>query len=303
MNPEYPVHFNSFKKSDTGISTVVSVVLLLGLIVTMVSVYQVSYIPVWKSDAEHAHMDDVIEDMYKVKSNIDFISAGTLLYPDTNILLGVPVKMGGGDIPVIAPSKSSGRLSVNYNDYGISVLATNTSGTVFDSSVNLLNLGTISYYSNNDYYLNQVFEYENGALIVVQGNRCSMKYSPSINLEMIDGVNLSVEIRGLNINGAKKSISSTGIHEIWTKTNSSIELYNSDDAISEVEIQIQTLCHETWGDFLNRSAKQNGLQQGTNYNTVLNEDGLTFTINAAGAVENIKLQVRKVTVDVWIDAI
>ncbi|WP_129598619.1 hypothetical protein [Methanohalophilus profundi] len=56
-----------FFKSESAVSTVVSFVLLLGLFVTVLAVFNAHYIPEWKADAEKAHMDDVYDDMSQLK--------------------------------------------------------------------------------------------------------------------------------------------------------------------------------------------------------------------------------------------
>ncbi len=93
-------------RSDSAISAVISAVLILGLIVTATAMYQVRYVPAWKSDAECSHMIDVCEDMSNLKSQIDVLSAILVVNPASRVSVSVPIKMGGGDIPVISPGRS-----------------------------------------------------------------------------------------------------------------------------------------------------------------------------------------------------
>jgi len=48
-----------YPRSDQAIATVISVILLLGLIIAITTTLHLSYIPAWKNDAEYSHMDDV----------------------------------------------------------------------------------------------------------------------------------------------------------------------------------------------------------------------------------------------------
>jgi hypothetical protein len=172
---------DTFHRSDSAISAVISAVLVLGLIVTATTMYQVRYVPAWKSDAECSHLADVYEDMANLKSQIDMLSAVIAANPGSQVSVSVPIKMGGGDIPVIGPGRSSGTLSVNDNGCGMWIDANNATGMLpYSSDVSLTGLGSISYRSCNNYYLNQMFEYENGALILVQEDRSLMKLAHQI---------------------------------------------------------------------------------------------------------------------------
>ncbi|MCG7848520.1 MAG: hypothetical protein MIO93_04995, partial [ANME-2 cluster archaeon] len=89
-------------RSDQAIATVISVILLLGLIIAITTTLHLSYIPAWKNDAEYSHMDDVYYDMSNLKSNIDILSAVMVTNPNSSVFVSLPVRMGGGDIPIVA---------------------------------------------------------------------------------------------------------------------------------------------------------------------------------------------------------
>ena len=113
--------------------------------------------------------------------------------------------MGGGDIPIIAAGKSSGTMSVNSKNCSIIIVANDTLGTVYKSNSDLLELGSISYSSNNNYYIDQMFEYENGALIVVQDERALIKLSPAITVSKLDATNISIVVSAIEIIGDKRT--------------------------------------------------------------------------------------------------
>ncbi|WP_292484816.1 hypothetical protein [Methanohalobium sp.] len=261
----------SLTNSDTAISTVVSAVLILGLIVTVATIINVSYIPEWKTDTEYSHMTDVLNDMLDLKSSIDLLST----VDSQNTTMSVPVKMGGGEIPIVAPGKSSGTLAVNDYNYYLTVKANNSSGEVYNSSNYL---GSISYRSNNNYYVDKVFGYENGALIVAQDNRSIMKLSPQITLQ--NKGNISLVINAVSIKGDTNTISSNNIEEVQLTSKSSFShtLYQ-DSNLKQVSVIVSSAYPGAWEQYFNTTAKSEGLTYNIDYklkNT--NRNTVNFTV-------------------------
>lgn len=171
-----------FFQLESATATVIGAVLLLGIIFSILTITYVEYIPEWKGDAEYSHMDDVCGDMAKVKSKIDMMSIILASNPDPSysnslnpsssapqLIMSVPFHMGGGGLPLVGPIKSSGTLAVNKDNCKIGIVATVVTPNGSTSSRSqLINCGTITYSSQNNYYVDQVFSYENGALILNQ---------------------------------------------------------------------------------------------------------------------------------------
>lgn len=184
-----------FVNSESATATAIGAVLLLGIIFSVLTFTCVFYIPEWKSDAEYSHMGDICEDMAEVKSKIDMMSivlasspnssSPNSPYPSSSVpqlIISVPFHMGGGDLPLIGSIKSSGSLSVNRESCTISieVKGPDEKGSVSTIYSQLINCGTITYNSQNRYYVDQNINYENGALILDQGEQSVMMLYPSI---------------------------------------------------------------------------------------------------------------------------
>ena len=107
--------------SESAAATVIAAVLLLSIIFTIFAIVRIAYVPEWKNDAEQLHMSEVQRDMTELKSTADMItllqSSNSNSSPNDSPLIvppvTVPISMGGGEIPILEPSKSSGTLSVN----------------------------------------------------------------------------------------------------------------------------------------------------------------------------------------------
>lgn len=184
-----------FLRSESATSTVVGAVLLLAIIVSVFSVVRIGYIPEWKNDAEYSHMNDVWGDMADLKSKIDLMTIVMASDPNSSntVTMNVPFHMGGGDVPLIGTIKSSGTLSVvNKEECKMKVTAVSETG----NWSNTTQYGTVSYNSQNRYYVDQDFTYEGGALILSQGERSSMMLYPSVRFyrSQANGYNVSIHI-------------------------------------------------------------------------------------------------------------
>jgi len=193
-----------FLFSESASSTVIGAVLLLAIIVSVFSVVRIGYIPEWKNDAEYSHMNDVWEDMAELKSKIDLMTIVLASEPDSSntVTVNVPFHMGGGDVPLIGAIKSSGTLSVvNKEECKIKVTAFSEGGNRSET----IQYGTVSYSSQNRYYVGQDFTYEGGALILSQGERSSMMLYPSIRFSRTPANEYDVSLHVVEID---KSINS-----------------------------------------------------------------------------------------------
>lgn len=182
--------------SESGTATVIGAVMLLGIIFSVLTFTWVECVPEWKNDAEYSHMDNVWEDMGDLKSRIDMMSIVmasnsnssndiSSLYPNStapSLVTSVPFHMGGGGIPFVSSMKSSGTLSVNKGKCVISITVDRAG---VDPYINSIDCGTVTYTSQNSNYVDQVFSYESGALILDQGEQSVMMLYPSISFSNV----------------------------------------------------------------------------------------------------------------------
>lgn len=292
-----------FRLSESASSTVVGAVLLLAIVVSIFSVVRIGYIPEWKNDAEYSHMNDVWEDMADLKSKIDLMTI--VLASDSNssntVTMNVPFHMGGGDVPLIGTIKSSGTLSVaSKNESNITVT------TVSDgnwSSGSIL-YGTVSYASQNRYYVDQNFIYEGGALILSQKERSSMMLYPLIRFSRTPGSGYNVS---LNVVEIDKSIYAPP-DVISSNTGCSLRitgkefrpLYDSDrdssGNITSCTLTVNTDYPEAWYLYLNETIADARI---TDYTTLTrNGNNVTLTFPSGSGKDLSRLYVSKTIVKV-----
>ncbi|KXS40625.1 hypothetical protein HWN40_07910 [Methanolobus zinderi] len=286
----------TFKESESAVSSVVAAVLLLGIIVSVITVVNVSYIPEWKTGAEQAHMDEVLFDMSNLKSHIDILSATADDQSSSPVAINVPIRAGGGSIPVVSPDKSGGVLGVGIND--ISMRTSASDSTLNYSSGDFLeNLGSVSYRSDNSYFVDQEYEYENGALILAQGEYSLMKQSPSFDIRRADNnSNISLNINAVQIRGPVRSISSNSMEELHIRYNSSSTLYSGEQLFTEMILTIDTDYPVSWERFLEKLISDAGLKT-SEYSLNSNSTAVVLTLSGSPG-EDIKANIRKDVFDV-----
>jgi hypothetical protein len=257
----------SFFNSESAGATIVAAVLLLSIIFTVLAVVRIEYVPMWKTDAEQSHMSEVQKDMAELKSTADMVSLFTSSDSNTSAH-GFPVtvsfSMGGGEIPILEPSKSSGTLSLNTERCRMIITPQRSS---ISNSTEIVDCGGVTYYSNNREYLDQIFRYENGALILSQKDRSLMRQSPSFKIERTTGDNYTVSIHAIRIAGDPDSISSNTDASLRLTGLYTEPVYDSNDSegIDSFTCTILTQYPDAWVSYFNETAKNAGLEYDMDY--------------------------------------
>jgi len=158
-----------FSGSESAAVTALIAILLLGFVFAAVAIVKLEYVPEWKIKAEQDDIHNVWDDMVEIKTRIDILSClmESSSYPAGNYLATLPFNAGGGEIPVFEPSESAGKLEVNTERCAMTIIPHNSSNEIINNYT--LECGGITYYSQNKQYPEQIFRYENGALILANG--------------------------------------------------------------------------------------------------------------------------------------
>ncbi|WP_156164064.1 hypothetical protein [Methanosarcina sp. 1.H.T.1A.1] len=253
----------SLLKSESAAAIAIAAVLLLGLAFTAIAVVKLNYTPEWKIDAERDYSYDSWSNMEDVKTRADMFTR--FMSSDINYPYGlsatVPFSMGGGDVPVFEPSKSNSKLAVNTEDCTMSI-------TFGNNTRDPVHCGGITYYSENRQYPDQVFRYENGALILAQGENSQMKHDPLFNITKDMG-NYTVTFNAINLTGEPESVSSSTLTALRLTGCSIGHIINSDPeadgVIDSFNLSISTHYTDAWATYFNNTAKDKGLVYGTDY--------------------------------------
>ena len=137
---------------NNAISTVIGVILILGLVVSCIAFVKVHYVPSWGADDEARHLRDVFVDFSTVPSRVDTL----VLANDTDAVSKQRIKLGIGDMPFMAPGKSWGTIGAVPLEGNFTVEAnvwkvnTTRNGTLFHNftgdDLNIINVSSISVF-------------------------------------------------------------------------------------------------------------------------------------------------------------
>jgi len=136
--------------NDEAVSTVVSFMLLFGLIISVILFARVQYIPLWTADVEARHADDVFASFSAIPGNIDdlVLANGSVAVSQQRI------RLGSGSIPIIAPGTSygalgvvpdEGKFTVEADVWTVNITRNNTGRRSLENgSANITNISSIS---------------------------------------------------------------------------------------------------------------------------------------------------------------
>ena len=273
---------SSFCRSDSGVSTAVAAALLIGVLVAFMTTVQINYMPVWKEDAEYAHMSDVWHDMSRFKSNIDILTAGLVINDDVRIVMNSPIAVGGSEVPFIRSTTTGGTLAINKDMSGLSAIMEHN-GSTFNTGTSLYYTGTVSYRPSNLHYVRETYCYENGALIVSQDGRSIMKLAPGIILEKDSSNSVNFLIRAVRLVGERGVMSSNTVEDIRLTSESLFDIYPVAEReytnVTSVNLTIYTENREAWEEYFEKSAGNINLQEPSDYALSNTTYEVTFSLH------------------------
>jgi hypothetical protein len=292
---------SKFLQSESAVSVAVAAALLLGIMVIFITNIQVYHVPQWKEDAEYAHMSEVFEDMSRLKYNLDLLSMGMAVSPDSEITLNSPLRMGGGNLPFVDRMKSGGTLTLDSEGCKLSAtIAYNNSTNEYVPSAGPLDCGALSYRATNSRYLDQTYCYENGAMVVAQEGQSFMKLYPGITLEK-GGGSVNMSLNTICLEGGDWILSSNSVEDIRLIPETREPKYDITGLenfynVTSVSLTIFTDYPEAWETYFNTTAENENLWD-TDYNLSSNSSAVVFYLAPTGEDLNVKIYSTSITVE------
>ena len=285
------------KTSEHAVVGVVTAILLIGLIVSVISLVQTMYIPKIMEQREADHMDKVAEQFTYLSSIIN-VQALNLT---NNKPLSTAITLGSKELPYMLSIRAFGTLKILDNSRGIYIYD--------DSSESPFHfpIGAITYSSNNAYFLDQSYTYEAGAMIRNQsdpdGN--SMMIPPFFFAdydETNNNLTISFDVVNISSVGNKKIASGYGTYPIQTEFHHDISIENKIfKDVSNIEITTPFL--DEWIAFINHQL-ENINQQLENTNLEYTVNGLEFSSPSNPPIVNIILNIREIRAQIgpgWVE--
>lgn len=187
-------------RNDEAIAPIVAVMLILVVVVTLLSVYNATYLPGLKQSAEIQHLDEVEEGVLKFGSALE--EAASL---KRNISLSQQIPLGGGDI-LLNSLKSSGSLHVQQESEPYL--------TIYNNNVPIheLTLVNFSYWTVNNFWVDQGYTWQYGYVNVSRnagsdgGTPLQYATMEEVNEDIVSFGQTLIYDTGTNENGSNVTI-------------------------------------------------------------------------------------------------
>jgi len=291
-----------FSRSESAAVTAIAAVLLLAIVFTVLSVVRLGYVPEWKSNAEQNYVYDSWDDMAGVKTRVDILSTymSSSNYSAYGLSATVPFNLGGGEVTVFEPSKSEGKLEVNTERCAMTITPLSATQTIKPYT---FECGGITCYLENREYPDQVFRYENGALILANDESSVMKQFPALYIKEDENKTgkYTFLIRAVQLLGKQNSVSSNTVVPLrltgWgiDPVHDSQEYEDLGTNITGFNLTIATKYPDAWASYFNETAQDKGFEYGKDYTVeYLPESGsVRFSFLASGGKAFERLYVSK----------
>ena len=276
----------SFKTKNEAVAGIVVAVMIVGLVLAVVSIIQTVYIPKWMETREAEHMGVVSDQFSQLKFAID---SQIVLQKDSPI--SSSITLGSRELGFFISNKAFGRLGIITNGWAYRVIT--TIGNTFED-----NLGVLRYNSENAYFLNQVYTYETGGLVLDQTQGYVYIIKPDFTAyynTSVRQITLSLRCVDLVPSDERTSITGYGTYPIRTEylmsTNTSINLVQS--------LAIITSYPTIWYNLFNTTLSNAHLVKNTDYTITKTQNQVTISFNYP-PINNVILNLEKCSISTQI---
>jgi hypothetical protein len=186
---------------EDALSEVVGFVLLLGVLVIALSVYLLYAVPAEGRENEIAHMNLVKDRFTDYKIALDSLwvneKSGVLLSTAFDLGTGAAAREGGGfALPILSPTGSGGSVAVKGGGAVLTIEAGGEEATI--------PLGSLTYTSSNNYWVDQTWTYQMGAVFLSQEGGTTVRVGPSIAAAKTQSGNITLTVAPISLNGSAK---------------------------------------------------------------------------------------------------
>jgi len=263
-----------FSEDRYGVTNVVSLVLITGIVISLIGLVFTSYLPAWGKDVEAQTLNSVMDSFMDLKGSMDTLSVNG----DEGVSLTTSIKLGSTGGPVFGFGRMTGSLEVNA-DWGRMVI----SDTGVPPKNYGISRGSIEYKSSNNYVDEQNIHLEGGAIVREQLGSSVIKGPPNIIISEDAGGELILYVLSTSIEGEMNSYSGTGTNMITMTLISHTDTSYDIPPGSGISITIRTMFGLTWEGHMDGYLQSHGLVRDTDYSISLGSDpegfdtfGITF---------------------------
>ncbi len=272
----------SIRKKNEAVAGIVVAVMIVGLVLAVISIIQTIYIPKWMESREAEHMGVVSDQFSQLKFTVD-----TQIALKENIPVSSSITLGSRELGFFMSNKAFGRLALISNGWAHRIVR--TAGDTYED-----NFGILRYTSENAYFLNQVYNYEVGGVVLNQTEGAVFVIKPEFSARYNASTrqaNLSLTCIDLVPNDEKTSISGYGTYPVRTQYISA-----TNTTITSIKtLAIITPFSSIWYNFLNSTLSDANLVKNTDYTMTKTSNQVTITFNSP-PLTNVNLDLTKIQI-------
>ncbi|MDG6218756.1 MAG: hypothetical protein QCI00_04885 [Candidatus Thermoplasmatota archaeon] len=231
----------SIRNENEAVVGIVVTVLLIGLAVSITVMINTVYVPHWTEELEAAHMNQVVNQFVSFKQHVDVQAM-----IEQNTALSSWFTLGSKELPILGSGRTFGRLTIIEDSYMITIVSDED-----DAADVIIRTESMNFESGNSYFVSQNYIYENGALILQQGDANILIGKPNFFVSSF-GQNLSFTIFDIQSPIGKRAASGYGITSVQTQVTE-VDFY---EIVLVTDIIIQTNYPNSWIVAMNSTLKQ-----------------------------------------------
>jgi len=242
---------DKWQRDETAVVGIVTAILIVGLIVTVFAIIQTVYVPQWMEEIEMEHMNGVAEQFAELKYATDL---QLFSHYSSNQTITTPIQLGSGKIPFVLSERSFGSLEIIENACIVDIEGNSSAS---------YSMGSIQYRSRNSHYIDQIFRYETGAVIIGQSQGSFLSAMPFFSITKNSQINMSLMLVNVTSFGGKTSANGYSLVSIATQLKSTT---SSSTTIENVtELRIETPYPSAWKSYMNQTLQTAGLTAGDDF--------------------------------------
>ncbi len=201
-----------YRRKEEGIASTVGTIFALMIFTALLGMFMTQVVPVTMKDNEARHDAEVLSQLSQLRSEVDILT----LTRDTNYTAYVPVKLGADGVPLFA-SPTYGQLSLYpsklSSNYVMNVSFTDKYGNLISRGAS----GSLQFIAPNKYYVPELFEYANGAILRYNFNakKAVFAINPNVRFQAVSlGSALNVTPGYASVNANSLNVSKVTL-ELW----------------------------------------------------------------------------------------
>jgi hypothetical protein len=226
--------------------------MMLGIIMTVLGMILTIYVPIWARSNESTHLKDIEGAFIDLKIAVDT----QILTNDVDSKSTTRIPLGASGGPVMGIGRSTGNLDFDSGRATIEVYQTEDPMNIFGEGG-----GNLIYNSQNYYFIDQTFVYENGGSILIQSGKAVLKATPDLAVEKDPITNITkVELTVISLVGNHKNVGGTDERVVETILTSDMNSPHVFDWYEEgsiygqnITIKFNTEYPDVWIKYFNES--------------------------------------------------